>query len=226
MIGGIVAAAAAIGWSLGAYATKDDFNTRAYSRQRGPVIDAQMRDTDPGFILFAGDSHMDLFNEPSEICGRDTANAGLSGVTAEIYATALKTLHYPHRASLAVLTIGTNDLARKKHLDPEAFQASVESIVQTLKEHASFIVMTAIPPIGRELAGSFNIGSIEKYSTILSKICTNTGACNYQDPYQDMRMSGEFGLAKPNALADGVHAKSYREVYERIPLCRILAEAQ
>ncbi|WNJ89484.1 SGNH/GDSL hydrolase family protein [Bosea sp. 685] len=185
-----------------------------------------MRETDPGFILFAGDSHIDMFDQPSEICGRDTANAGLSGVTTDVYATALKTLHYPHKASLAVLTIGTNDLARKKHPDPEAFQASVTSIVQTLKEHASFIVMTAIPPIGTELAGSFNIGSIEKYSTILSDICTNTGACSYQDPYQDMRVTGEFGLAKPNTLADGVHAKSYRDIYERVPLCRILAEAR
>jgi lysophospholipase L1-like esterase len=185
-----------------------------------------MRDTDPGFILFAGDSHMDMFDQPSEICGRDTANAGLSGVTTDVYAAALKTLHYPHKASLAVLTIGTNDLARKRQLDPKAFQASVESIVQTLKEHAPFIIVTAIPPIGRELANSFNIDAIEKYSAILSSVCTSANACSYQDPYQDMRVTGEFGLAKPNTLADGVHAKSYRDIYERVPLCRILAEAQ
>ena len=226
MICGLIAMAGGIGWSIGAYTTKDDFNAEAYARQRIPVINAKMRDTAPGFILFAGDSHIDLYRQPSALCGRDTVNAGLSGTNSEVYATALEQLTFPHKTTLAALTIGTNDLLRKRKPDSESCKANIERILNTFEGKADLVVATAIPPINEQLARYFNLDAIESYSTTLAGVCARFERCIYQDPYKDLRHAEEFGLAKPGVMADGLHAKSYRDIYERLPLCRRLSAAQ
>jgi hypothetical protein len=219
MVTGLMAMVGGIGWSIGAYTTKDDFNARAYSRQRIPVINAKVRDTAPGFILFAGDSHVDLFRQPSTLCGRDTVNAGLSGANAEVYANALEQLTFPHKAGLAVLTIGTDDLLSKREPDPEAYKERIERILNALEDKADLIVVTAIPPIDEELAQFFNLNAVESYSMTLADVCAHFKDCSYQDPYKKLRRAGSFGFAKPGVMADGLHAKSYRDVYKRLPLC-------
>ncbi|WP_187144404.1 SGNH/GDSL hydrolase family protein [Microvirga massiliensis] len=206
--------------------TKDDFNAETYARQRIPVINAKMRDTTPGFILFVGDSHVDLYREPSTLCGRDTVNAGLSGTNSKVYANALERLTFPRKAALAVLTIGTNDLLRKRKPDPESYKANIERILNTLEGKADLVVATAIPPIDKQLARYFNVDAIESYSTTLAGVCARFESCIYQDPYKDLRHAEGFGLAKPGAMADGLHVKSYRDIYERLPLCRILSAAR
>jgi hypothetical protein len=226
MVCGLMAMAGGLGWSIGAYMTKDDFNAEAYARQRIPVINAKMRDTTPGFILFTGDSHVDLYRQPSTLCGRDTVNAGLSGANSKVYANALEQLTFPHKAALAVLTIGTNDLLRKRKPDPEFYEANIERILTTLEGKADLVVATAIPPIDEQLARYFNVDAIESYSKTLAGVCARFESCIYQDPYKDLRHAEEFGLAKPGTMADGLHAKSYRDIYERLPLCRILSAAQ
>jgi hypothetical protein len=226
MICGFIAMAGGIGWSIGAYTTKDDFNARAYARQRIPVINTKMRDTAPGFILFAGDSHVDLYRQPSTLCGRDTVNAGLSGTNSEVYADALEQLIFPHKAAVAILTIGTNDLLRKRKPDPEAYEVNIERILKILEGKADLIVATPIPPIDEQLARYFNLDAIESYSATLAGVCARFESCIYQDPYKDLRRAEGFGLAMPGVMADGLHAKSYREIYEHLPLCRILSTAR
>ena len=93
-------------------------------------------------------------------------------------------------------------------------------------DKADVVVVTGIPPVDEQLSRFFNLDAIESYSAALASVCARSENCIYQDPYKDLRIPGESGLAKPGAMADGLHAKSYREIYERLPLCTILAAAQ
>lgn len=204
LAGGLVASAAGLGWTIGVSSAQDDFNARAYARHRVPVINANLRDVGPGFIVFAGDSHADLYRQPSSLCGRDTVNAGLSGANAEVYGEVLAQLTFPHKAALAVLTIGTNDLLRKRTPDPNAFAVRVERILDDLQTKADLVVVTAVPPIGEEEAKNSSVEAIRPYSQTLEQVCSRTDGCSYQDPYKDLR-SEHFGLAKAGSILSLIH---------------------
>ncbi|WP_201835669.1 SGNH/GDSL hydrolase family protein [Microvirga zambiensis] len=202
--------------------SKDDFNARAYSRLRIPVVNAQMRDVAPGFILFAGDSHIDLYRQPSKLCDRDTINAGVSGANAAVYTAAIKKLKLPSKAAAAVLVIGTNDLLRKATVDSINYERKIETLLDALKVKAEFVFATAIPPVAEEKATDFDVGGIETYSKVIARVCGRLEKCSFHDPYEGLRREGTFGIAKNGVTIDGVHARSYREIYEQLPLCDVI----
>ncbi|EIM25595.1 SGNH/GDSL hydrolase family protein [Microvirga lotononidis] len=222
---GLVAVAGGLGWAIGVSSAQDEHNARAYARHRIPVINAKLRDVESGFIIFSGDSHADLYRQPSSLCGRDTVNAGVSGANADVYSETLAQLSFPRRAALAVLTIGTNDLLRKRAPDPDAFLVRVSRVLDGLQKKADLIVVTAVPPVGEKEAKNFNVEAIESYSQVIAQACSGVDGCSFHDPYASLR-SSNFGVSRPGAMADGIHVASYRKVYATLPLCALIAQAQ
>jgi len=110
--------------------------------------------------------------------------------------------------------IGTNDLLRKNDpLSADAsarFEKAAGAIVATLKAAADEVVVTALPPVGRELDRWLEPAAVGRYSARLKALCERLG-CRFADPFEALR-DGDTGFAKPGAMRDGLHLSAYRPV--------------
>ena len=70
------------------------------------------------------------------------------------------------------------------------------------------MVVTALPPVGREIGTLVDAGAVPDYSRRLQKLCGRLG-CTFADPFADLR-DGDTGYAKPGALRDGLHLAAFR----------------
>jgi hypothetical protein len=82
------------------------------------------------------------------------------------------------------------------------------------------VIVNAIPPVGPELRGHFDIAAIETYSLRLREICGAVN-CEFVDPFAALR-SAEFGISTPGSMGDTLHLASYRQAYGTIgaQICR------
>ena len=185
---------------------------------RLPVVNAHLADMPGGYIFLAGDSHIELANI-SRFCGRPAVNAGLSGATAERYRGFLQQMRFPTRPGLAVLTIGTNDVLRKKTVRgapaAERFEREVLQLLGMLKAQAPEVVVTAIPPVGGSMASFIDPEAIRAYSKRLEALCAREKGCRFVDPFSILRES-DSGAALPGAMRDELHLSSYRSAFERL----------
>lgn len=207
----LVGAGAAIGW----YARPSpQLNARLYAKNRLIAVQVHLEEAPPDYVLVAGDSQAELQDTAQRACGLEVVNAGLSGATAAVYADLFPRLTVPVRARMAVLTIGTNDLNRKIAPASEAgaarFAAAVEGIVHHLEKVSDRVVVTAVPPIGREVGDRLDAEAVGVYSQRLRELCGRIG-CTFADPFAHLR-DGETGYALPGALRDGLHVAGYRRV--------------
>ena len=185
-----------------------------YAQNRLVAIQVHLDEAPPGYVLIAGDSHAELQSGAERVCGAETVSAGVSGAGAGAYADLLARLTFPTRPSAAVLTIGTNDLNRRR--DPTgagaaaAFEGAVLALVGRLKALTDTVVVTAVPPIGRDAAGRLDAAAVGDYSARIRALCRRAG-CTYADPFADLREE-DSGLARDGALRDGLHLARYRPV--------------
>jgi lysophospholipase L1-like esterase len=197
------AAGGVAGWVL----HRAPADARAYSTMRLVAVQVALDEAPPEYIFLAGDSHSELQPGQQRPCGLPLVNGGVSGATAAAYAGYLAGLKVPVRPQAASLTIGTNDiLAKNKPRDGVAaarFEGSAERIIRLLQGMTDRVVVTALPPVGREIAKLVDADAVADYSARLKALCGRL-SCTFTDPYADLR-DGDTGFAKPGALRDGLH---------------------
>jgi len=206
----LAGAGGALGWSL--HTAKLD--ARLYAQNRLIAVQVHLDAAPAEYVFLAGDSQAELQSPSERPCGREIVNGGVSGATAAVYADLLRSLRFPVRPRAAVLTIGTNDLLRKNDpLSADAsarFEKAAGAIVATLKAAADEVVVTALPPVGRELDRWLEPAAVGRYSARLKALCERLG-CRFADPFEALR-DGDTGFAKPGAMRDGLHLSAYRPV--------------
>jgi lysophospholipase L1-like esterase len=192
-------------------------SSETYAEKRLPLINAHLDEARKGFIFLAGDSHAELFNETYRLCGREIVNGGVSGAKSDLYRDFAPRLEFRSRPEAIVLTIGTNNLTRKR--DPLApssqsvYERDVSQIVATFRKLAPRVIVTAVPPIS-SFRDSFEIPAVAAYSEKLRKLCAREG-CEFVDPYDSAR-ERDGSTAQPGTMRDGVHLASYRAVQARL----------
>lgn len=195
-----------------------ELSSEAYAEQRIPLINATLSEVGEGFALLVGDSHAELMNPTYRLCGRDVVNGGVSGAKAELYRDLAGLLAFKAKPELVVLSMGTNNLLRKKaplSAGPmDEFEKNVARTVASFRKVARRVVVLAVPPISPEMKDKFEIGAVGAYSQRLKALCAREG-CEFVDPY-DASREADGSTARPNATADGVHLKSYRSVHNRL----------
>ena len=187
-------------------------NVRAYALGRLYAVQAHLDEAPAAYVFLAGDSHAELQAPAQRPCGQELVNGGVSGATAPVYAELVATLRFPVRPRAAVLTIGTNDILSKNDpRDPAAaarYEAAATRIIRQLTATTDRLVVTALPPIGRELDGRLDPLAVGDYSERLKALCARLG-CRFVDPFAAIR-DGTTGFAKPGAMRDGLHLSAYR----------------
>jgi lysophospholipase L1-like esterase len=192
-------------------------SSETYAGERLPLINAHLDEARKGFIFLAGDSHAELFNETYRLCGREIVNGGVSGAKSDLYRDFAPKLEFRSRPEAIVLTIGTNNLTRKR--DPlapssqSAYERDVSQIVATFRKFAPRVVVTAVPPIS-SFRDSFEIPAVAAYSEKLRTLCAREG-CEFVDPFDSAR-ERDGSTAQPGTMRDGVHLASYRAVQARL----------
>ncbi len=177
---------------------------------RIPQIQRDLDGAPPGFALIVGDSHAE-FLCAHPLGSRPPVNGGVGGISTGTCAARLPGLRLPHRAAVAALIIGSNDLSvRVRPLSPEAvarFEASAGTLIRWLRDHADRVVVLALPPMDQVPGQEREAAAVEDYSARLARLADAHG-CAFSDPFADLR-EGRGGLARPGALSDGVHLADY-----------------
>jgi lysophospholipase L1-like esterase len=193
-------------------------SSETYAEQRVPIINGHLEEAKRGFIFLAGDSHAELLNGTYRLCGREIVNGGISGAKAELYRNVAEQLAFVARPEIAVLSLGTNNILRKK--DPltsgpgAEFEKNVAQTVASFRKSTKRVVVMALPPVSASLKDRFEIPAVAAYSERLRNLCAREG-CEFLDPYSDMR-ERDGSTAQPGAMRDGVHMASYRVVQTRL----------
>lgn len=196
------------GWRLHRPGT----DARAYAEMRLIAVQVSLDEAPPDYVFWAGDSQVELQPGSQRPCGLDFLSGGVSGATAASYSDYLGRLTFKVHPRFAALTIGTNDILVKNnpqlHKPTEQFEAAAEAIVKRLQSLSVRVVVTALPPVGREIGTLVDAGAVPDYSRRLQKLCGRLG-CTFADPFADLR-DGDTGYAKPGALRDGLHLAAFR----------------
>jgi lysophospholipase L1-like esterase len=210
----LLALGGAAGWRL----HRPAVDARAYAVMRLIAVQVSLDEAPRDYVFWGGDSQVELQPGGQRICGADLVNGGVSGSTAAAYADHLAGLTFRVRPRIAALTIGTNDILTKnkpRAAEPAArFVASAETILKRLQGVAPRVVVTALPPVGRELANLVDAAAVADYSQRLRALCERLG-CGFTDPFAALR-DGETGYAKPGAMRDGLHLAAYRPVSQAL----------
>jgi lysophospholipase L1-like esterase len=197
-----------VGWRL----RKPVADARAYATMRVVAVQVALDEAPGDYVFLAGDSQTELQPGDQRPCGLALVNGGVSGATSSAYADYLAGLTFRVRPRAASLTIGTNDLLLKNRPRGEdaaaRFTASAERIVRGLQAVSERVVVTALPPVGREISALVDAGAVGDYSERLKALCGRLG-CTFADPFADLR-DGDTGFAKPGSLRDGLHLAKFR----------------
>jgi lysophospholipase L1-like esterase len=204
----ILAAGGIVGWTL----RRPAADARAYATMRLVAVQVALDEAPRDYVFLAGDSQSELQPGDQRPCGLALINGGVSGATSTAYADYLAGLTFPVRPQAASLTVGTNDILLKNRPRGEdaatRFEGHAERIVRNLQAITGRVVVTALPPVGREIAAFVDAGAVADYSARLKALCERLG-CTFADPYADLR-DGKTGYAKPGALRDGLHLARFR----------------
>jgi lysophospholipase L1-like esterase len=196
------------GWSL----RRPSADARAYADMRLIAVQVSLDEAPPDYVFWGGDSQVELQPGGQRPCDRELVNGGVSGATAASYADYLGRLTFRSHPRIAALTIGTNDILVKNnpqlHKPTEQFEAAAEAIIKRLQALSPRVVVTALPPVGREIGKLVDAGAVADYSLRLQKLCGRLG-CVFADPFAGLR-DGDTGYAKPGALRDGLHLAGFR----------------
>jgi lysophospholipase L1-like esterase len=196
------------GWRL----HRPGADARAYAEMRLIAVQVSLDEAPPDYVFWAGDSQVELQPGDQRPCDLDLVNGGVSGATAGSYADYLARLTFKTHPRVAALTIGTNDILVKNSPQltkpTEQFEAAAEAIIRRLQSLSPRVVVTALPPVGREIGKLVEAGAVADYSRRLQALCGRLG-CIFADPFAALR-DGDTGYAKPGALRDGLHLAAFR----------------
>jgi lysophospholipase L1-like esterase len=196
------------GWRL----HRPGADARAYAEMRLIAVQVSLDEAPPDYVFWAGDSQVELQPGGQRPCDLDLVNGGVSGATAGSYADYLARLTFKTHPRVAALTIGTNDILVKNSPQltkpTEQFEAAAEAIIRRLQSLSPRVVVTALPPVGREIGKLVEAGAVADYSRRLQALCGRLG-CIFADPFAALR-DGDTGYAKPGALRDGLHLAAFR----------------
>lgn len=160
-------------------------------------------------VVLFGDSHNAFIGDPSPLCGKPVINAGVGGISARGYLNLLDELKMPRPARAGLLTIGTNSaLDKPLPRSRSAFRDNAAALIAALQLRTRRLVVTAVPPVGREVADRFDLEALKAYSEELDGICRKAG-CRFLDPFADIRGENP-AIARPGVTHDGVHLVDYR----------------
>ena len=203
---------AGLGGLAGWHLHRPPADARAYAGMRLIAVQVALDEAPPDYFFWGGDSQVELQPASQRPCGLTFVNGGVSGSTAAAYADYLESLTFPIRPKMAALTVGTNDiLSKNKPRSAEAaarFEGAIARIVMRLQALSSRVVVTALPPVGREIGHLIDAGAVADYSERLRALCGRLG-CVFADPFWGIR-DGDTGFAKPGAMRDGLHLSAYR----------------
>lgn len=211
-----------IGYCIGA--REHTSHIEAYAKARAQIASYQSGNLADGYVLLAGDSHVELAQPDSPSCGRKLLNAGVSGAKADDYLIFLDALSLSGRPSVAVVTLGTNHLFRKR--DPssrealERYEADLSTVVTRLSRLADRIVVAAVPPLAASQDATFDHDGVLALTKRQAALCARLG-CETADPYASYR-GEDFGIARSDATRDGLHLAEYATAYRAIDrqMCR------
>jgi lysophospholipase L1-like esterase len=202
------------GWRL----NRPAFDARAYAEMRLIAVQVSLDEAPPDYVFWAGDSQVELQPGSQRPCGREFLNGGVSGATAANYAQYLARLTFTVHPRLTLLTIGTNDILAKNNprlqKATEQFEAAAATIIRRLQALSPRVVVTALPPVGREVGKLVDAGAVANYSQRLQTLCGRLG-CVFADPFAALR-DGDTGYAKPGALRDGLHLAAFRPALKAV----------
>ena len=205
---GLAALGGFAGWRL----HRPGADARAYAEMRLIAVQVSLDEAPPDYVFWAGDSQVELQPGSQRPCDLALLNGGVSGATAASYAEYLGRLTFKVHPRIAALTIGTNDILVKNnpqlHKPTEQFEAAAEAIIKRLQAMSPRVVVTALPPVGRELGKLVEAGAVPDYSHRLQALCGRL-SCTFADPFAELR-DGDTGYAKPGALRDGLHLAAFR----------------
>lgn len=189
-----------------------------YARLRRHTVNAHLAQADAPFVFLVGDSHAERISPAATLCGLPIVNGGVGGARASDVLRLVRQFAFPRPPATIVLTVGSNDLARK--LDPTApasrgrFESEARDLIAELKKRSTDLVVAALPPFAPELGRDFDLDGVRAYSDILATLCRG-GACRFADPAGPLR-EGSSGAARPTALSDGVHIADNRAWLNRL----------
>jgi len=205
LLAGAVVLSAFVGAAI--YSSVDSVtgsDSASYREARRQIVTAHLRQFQGGYLLLAGDSHIESWFAPS-LCGLHVVNAGMSGATAASYAAFFETLTLPRRPRAIVVTLGTNDARTKKARDPDRavarYRDTIERLLRRAAERADHVIVTAVPPLDPDRAAGFSPKIARRFSLALHEICERQG-CHFVDPF-----TAEV------QLFDGVHLDDYAGTY-------------
>ncbi|MCJ2053184.1 SGNH/GDSL hydrolase family protein [Methylobacterium sp. J-070] len=208
------------GWRL----RRPGVDARAYAEMRLVAVQVSLDEAPADYVFWGGDSQVELQPGSQRPCGLDLVNGGVSGATAASYAQYLAGLTFKVHPRIAALTIGTNDILVKNNPQltkpTEQFEAAAEEIIKRFQSLSPRVVVTALPPVGRQIGKFVDARAVTEYSERLRALCGRLG-CTFADPFAALR-DGDSGFAKPGALRDGLHLAAFRPALRALEpaLCR------
>lgn len=204
----ILVVAAAAGTYLALRPPAENFPLLA----RLAVINAQIGEADPDYVLIVGDSNAEMINATHGLCGRNVVNAGISGAKMKDMNGHWAKFAFARKPGRVVILVGTNDLHRKrkptqpKYLD--AFESSAEKLIASAAAVSPKVFVAAVPPAEPWMTKYYEPAAVVALSERLKRAC-GRNACTYIDPFAGTR-EGTDGFAKPDSTHDGIHVRSYR----------------
>lgn len=200
-------------------------NTRFYAEQRLSLINRELSSVTQDYAMTAGDSHAELILFRAEQCPDGKmlpiiVEGAVSGAGVELYRQTFERMEFIGKPKSITLSIGTNDLLRKrKPLSAERqeyFKSQSASLLRGMQSKAYRVLVFAVPPMD-ELASTIRDASgVQVYSDVLKGFCQAPG-CHFIDPYEASRRPDHFGLARKGAMSpDGIHMQSYDSSFAAI----------
>lgn len=171
-------------------------------------------------IITIGDSHAVFLAQTAITCPTTVVNAGINGATSRRYLEVLETLRVSEKARKAVVSIGTNDIFRKRATTAADFRASAEKIIWSVSRISDRVTVSAIPPVSPASSDLFDDEKGIEFSSLLRSVCERHANCTYADPHRSYRNAERPGTGVDDYLsADGVHLADYAALGEQLEIC-------
>jgi lysophospholipase L1-like esterase len=163
--------------------------------------------SEPGRVVFLGDSITDFWKLPTSFPGKPYVNRGISGqVTSQMLVRMYPDVIDLKPAAVALLA-GTNDIARNNGPTTAAMiQENVMAITELAQAHGIKVILCSVTPIADYGRAKMSEGrppaDILKINAWMKAYAARAGAiyCDYFSALAD-----ENGALKPNISMDGLH---------------------
>ena len=171
-------------------------------------------------VITIGDSHAAFLAQTASACPTTVVNAGVNGATSKRYLELLDTLRVSEKARKAIVSIGTNDIFRKRGTTTAEFRANAEKIVRSVSRISERVTVSAIPPIALASSDLFDDEKAFEFSEVLRDVCERHANCAFADPHRAHRNAERPGTGADDYLsADGVHLANYAALSEQLEIC-------